>query len=1419
MEASTVSVRHRADLCLDQFRTLLEIEAEVRGSSRTNEIKSDELRAEDQRARFEMWAGNIGAFADGHASLDYRLRDTEDARELMVEFLRTLWDFLRRAIDALRLDQILDSDSEPIPAASYACSSSDIGKPESSAISSSFQGTETESVWAAVPAAVSSYGQKLQSVERTIDRLYRLSFAIRQPSITRQNTKAEKSPVIDDEGNNIDSEFEEYALQVTTHRFPEAPKELRERLARGILIRRKRFLYRQSHQEKLKLRTATTVDTNEERKRGAVSDIDTATTVRGFRVFAEPPVQGRTDGREAVGIPILPSQTSASTVIKDLIHVEKIKEDEESKQSTIFTNPMTKTSPVLVPDAPKLAPGSKEFECPYCCIILPISHAKASKWRRHVLEDLEPYNCVFENCSDHRLFFQDKNSWISHMRSAHTTRWLCKSTNHDPCSFQTEQDYDAHMWTVHTGSFTKAQLPLLRKRSKVPTSVTFRECPLCGFKPHEAELRRETQVRGMTETSQEEVEKIASDRIIKHLSIHLESLAVTALPWLDTVEDIQSERAKSEITDESTEQEENDSLASHGKRSDSAFLENEFGDEGPLMWSDESDTTGESSSNASYGEEWGFIPWQDYYGHDRDPILQTLLRKLYLDTSPFPGSPRGPQGPKLPLYYVPRDQDTNFFARGSALNDIEEVLCSITSKEKLATKPPSFPRCFVVYGPGGMGKTQIAAQFVATHRSQFDAVLWINAENSTKILQDLNGIAIDLGLVSRGSIDATDQSFTRDMVKRWLVSPLKSFDRSSPSYKEKASWLLVFDGVEDGEILNEFWPYDGPGSILVTSRNPHSWTTSRELKPFSINEATEYLLKLTDRDASKEEKVSAAKIAARLGGLPLALAQMGAIITHRSLSFGEFLRFYEERGSQQELLDWNINHARPQLSNYGNNVASVWAFDSLGKGARILLNVLSMLDPDRIPERLFDRAVVEGDPIDIAELKRDYRTARNELLTRSLVTRNRKDKSLFIHRLVQDVTRVRVSNSELRKIFFDAVRLVSGEWPFALFRWRHSVDRWSACEELLSHVERLKDLFPEITPSVDSFEDYQFARLLVDAGWYRHERGKSAEAILFNNMAQSICESTKLRLLENPEYAINESMTVSDVNSSLVEINHNRGCIALEMNEPRDALKYHKLFNNMMVKDSAGKASHDDMRLAISWNERGNAYMLNRKWVKGEKCFLKAIEEMEKLDNFERTMLSLPLANLGLAYWLQRKYDEALRTLEEGLRDREDAFGLDDRVSFITGRFLHALGNVKGSQGHEDEGLKYHRRTLLHYKSTLGNRHHRTADVFVKVAEHNIRLQQYEMALALLDHSLGAYSNAHHFAPEKIRASFKRAQALRRLQRVDEADSELLKCFKLYNVLYTNLVRNVGAKEEHRKVKATDLRDADVDELIAFWSK
>ena len=45
---------------------------------------------EDQYGRFNIWTSNIGVFARAHASMDYRLKEAADIRDLMVRLLETL---------------------------------------------------------------------------------------------------------------------------------------------------------------------------------------------------------------------------------------------------------------------------------------------------------------------------------------------------------------------------------------------------------------------------------------------------------------------------------------------------------------------------------------------------------------------------------------------------------------------------------------------------------------------------------------------------------------------------------------------------------------------------------------------------------------------------------------------------------------------------------------------------------------------------------------------------------------------------------------------------------------------------------------------------------------------------------------------------------------------------------------------------------------------------------------------------------------------------------------------------------------------------------------------------------------------------------------------------------------------------------
>lgn len=445
----------------------------------------------------------------------------------------------------------------------------------------------------------------------------------------------------------------------------------------------------------------------------------------------------------------------------------------------------------------------------------------------------------------------------------------------------------------------------------------------------------------------------------------------------------------------------------------------------------------------------------------------------------------GRQGVRLPCHILPISRNKGFFGRVDDLRKISNHFFPSTQAEE---DPPeqgtNEVKTFAICGPGGIGKTQTAIEFVFTHKDRYDAVFWIFADVTAKISESFARIALELGLVASGSVDERDPVVTRDLVKGWLANPLKTADPADDGATDLASWLLVFDNTDDPEELEEYWPLDGPGCVLFTSRDPlakHSSylaTNGIDLKPFGIDEGRKFLEKLTMKDEDGRGVVEA------LGGFPLALTQMAGVIVRRDLSFDEFTKSYNEEEGREELLQLRLSQGK-RRSGYEHTVASVWALESL-KHSRTLLEILSFLDPDGIQEIILTTQPGAVSVGTFPKTSLSFQKARTELLQSSLISRNAE--KIQVHRLIQDAARIKISQSNMKAMFSSTVALISSVWPFKAFDWRHDAARWRLCEQLFPHVLILKHHHGRLKLSCDTFEtDLQFAKLLTDAGWYVRE--------------------------------------------------------------------------------------------------------------------------------------------------------------------------------------------------------------------------------------------------------------------------------------------------------------------------------------------
>ena len=445
----------------------------------------------------------------------------------------------------------------------------------------------------------------------------------------------------------------------------------------------------------------------------------------------------------------------------------------------------------------------------------------------------------------------------------------------------------------------------------------------------------------------------------------------------------------------------------------------------------------------------------------------------------------------------PHTRNKNFFPRREILQSIEEALLPSISTQ--ADCPLETLKTFVLTGLGGTGKTEAALEFVFAHQLQYDAVFFLHV-NYGRWADAFCEIAIKLGL--KRPEDEYDLGTIMDIVQSWLAYPIKSLTRAGSTGSASeipreepilAKWLIVFDKADDPTILLDFWPSEGHGSVLVTSRDPMAKSmfffgeAGIEVESLSTPEAADFLKRLMSEENQQDREEALQTIARRLDGLPMAIAQIAAFIRRNNMLLAEFLELYQNDMDLHYLKFLKIGCQR----GYERNLATIWDLGNLDDGATILLNVMSFLDPECIQEDILTGTFQDVKLVNYPRSKKEYHRYLSRLLESSLVHRNASRGELRVHRLVQDVARDRMqqqSLSGLSDTVFDAtLQLVSSVFPF-ITRGSdgraHKVDRWIQCAKLIPHIIHLKRIYAVISNASSSFQPRtKFADLLNEAGW------------------------------------------------------------------------------------------------------------------------------------------------------------------------------------------------------------------------------------------------------------------------------------------------------------------------------------------------
>ena len=486
------------------------------------------------------------------------------------------------------------------------------------------------------------------------------------------------------------------------------------------------------------------------------------------------------------------------------------------------------------------------------------------------------------------------------------------------------------------------------------------------------------------------------------------------------------------------------------------------------------DTAGEPEGAA--GQQKGAVGQRPASEAQRHPPEPTTISGVSVTVRTMPPAQlRNPAEPPAIWGNVP-PRNISFTGREQLLADLHERL----SRGTTAVLPEA------LHGMGGVGKSQIAIEYVYRHTADYDLIWWIHSEQPSQIQQALAELAGELGLQVSNEVNVAIPA-VRESLR--LGRPFRN-------------WLLVFDNAESVDEVRSFFPTNGPGKILVTSRNP-AWSnvaSSLEVDVFTRQESVA-LLRLRGPEL---DQTDADRMADALGDLPLAIEQAAVWLAETGMPVGEYLRLFQEKATEL------LRDASP--GTYEIPVAAAWnvSLDRLrgtDPAALLLLQVCAFFASEPISRRLLSGVRnVEGPP-ELAEALADpikLSRAIRAINQYALAKISHRHNTILLHRLVQRVLIGQMDPQQVAELRHCGHLVLAAADPNDP---RSSV-QWPQYADLLPHV-----LASDLVECDDTWARHLVVNLIDFLfRWGDHER--------FRNLAQRTVDTWTSTLGESHEQTL-----------------------------------------------------------------------------------------------------------------------------------------------------------------------------------------------------------------------------------------------------------------------------------------------------------
>ena len=642
-----------------------------------------------------------------------------------------------------------------------------------------------------------------------------------------------------------------------------------------------------------------------------------------------------------------------------------------------------------------------------------------------------------------------------------------------------------------------------------------------------------------------------------------------------------------------------------------------------------------------------------------------------------------PRAALPPVWNVPYPRNPFFLGRESELAQVREQL------KGGRTSAHALP--VAISGLGGIGKTQLALEYVYRYHQGYQVVLWARAESAEALVSSYRASASLLQLPER---EAKEQEIIVQAVKAWLQT--------------HRDWLLILDNADELTLLPDFLPPSTEGHLLLTTRATATGRLAQRLEIgtllpeqgalFVLRRAAIIAPDATLQDASHEER-------------ELALDQAGAYLEETGTNLATYWQLYQQRRADL------LRERRGLVADHPLPVATTWSVscqrvEERNPAAADLLRLLAFLAPDAIAEEIITQGATHLGPR-LAPVAADaylLGRAMEVLRAYSLVRQDPHAHTLSMHRLVQAVLRDSLTAEERKQWAVRAVLAVNAALPKVEFAswtaWERSLQQVLACAQWIEQEQ------------IDSLEA---ARLLHQTGMYLTERGQypAAEPLLQSALT-----------LYQQEVGAEHLQTVTCL-SNLARLSVLQG--NYEQAEP--------LYKSALaVRERQLGVEHPET--ASSLNSLADVYVHQSKYQQAEPLYLRALAFRERHFGAEHPETASSLNNLGWLYREQGKYEQAERLLKRALSIRERHLGAEHPATLAS---CNNLARLYLRWGKYEEAERLLNEALVIRERRLGPEHPSTASNLNSLAElyqlqgrHEEAERLLKRALAIRERHLGA---------------------------------------------------------------------------------